>query len=226
MKNTSLNDAYERLWKVVPGFGGILEAGPKGVRTSDDKHVCRIFRNKRLYPTIVFDHKHFKVHELVAAAWLETPPPIYKIEHIDGDISNFSPDNLKYTDLSEEFPEKRAEIRKVELRKKARTRQKELQRPLENQKRVAKDTEIRKRGPQQRRYGSNSPSARLDECVVMEIIYLHDTGNYRLTELAAATGVNKSTVLAITSGKSWRNVSIKVCPRAWLQPDEGKKKKM
>jgi hypothetical protein len=105
------DDITPECWLPVIGYEGVYEVSDFGrVRSARSGHgsfVGRILKshpNPRGYPDIVLRKDgsvhHFRIHQLVASAFLTPEDGKYEINHIDGNKANNSVANLEYTTRS------------------------------------------------------------------------------------------------------------------------------
>lgn len=89
-------------WKVIEGTYGLLEVSSEGriksnmrdgrilKQQSDKKGYCRV------RVTVKREQKSFKVHRLVASAFVPNPKGLPQVNHIDGNKQNNRADNLEW----------------------------------------------------------------------------------------------------------------------------------
>lgn len=93
-------DETPEIWKPVtePEFGDTYMVSNKG-------RMARVLKGSKIsddwYPSIIMSkrgvqYRAFRVHQLVAWAFLGPQPEGTVINHIDGDKTNATPDNLEY----------------------------------------------------------------------------------------------------------------------------------
>lgn len=97
----------EEIWKDVTGYEGLYMVSNLGkvasvLRQGTKGNILTPTINKRGYHFVGLnkDHvrKNFKVHRLVAVAFIPNPCGYSEINHIDGDKSNNCVENLEWTD--------------------------------------------------------------------------------------------------------------------------------
>lgn len=110
------------IWKDIKGYEGLYQVSNLGrVKSTEREILCsnQYVKFKRTYPEIVLSayslehnykqvtiskngvNKGFLVHRLVAEAFIPNPGNKPEVNHIDGDPSNNSADNLEWVTRSE-----------------------------------------------------------------------------------------------------------------------------
>lgn len=90
----------KEVWKVIPDTNGLYEASTYGnIRRVDGKIIKQCIRNNK-YKAVCLSIKgkcsmHY-VHRLVAKTFIGPNPDGCEVDHIDGDPSNNSLENLRY----------------------------------------------------------------------------------------------------------------------------------
>lgn len=113
----------EEEWRPIPGYEGLYDASSNGrIRshpgktTSNSRFRRRVWKSRIMKPKYPLSskrkdgrvslwkdgvHKDFLVSRLVAMAWLGVPTEETTVNHIDGDYTNNSVNNLEWTPLSD-----------------------------------------------------------------------------------------------------------------------------
>lgn len=104
------------IWKDVPGYSGLYQVSNLGrvkslARTKPGKHGSFVPVRERIlkhnldkdgYCIVLLcktakEHRHFRVHRLVAMAFLNNPENLPEIDHLDGNPANNNVLNLRYS---------------------------------------------------------------------------------------------------------------------------------
>lgn len=117
----------EELWKDIPGYEGLYQASNLGrIRsaprktTSSARYKVRVWKTRIIKPKIErryrdskgnvdervdlwknSEHKTMLVSRLVAMAWVDGYEPTLTVNHIDGNPSNNTPENLEWVTIGE-----------------------------------------------------------------------------------------------------------------------------
>lgn len=96
-------------WRDIEGYEGYYQVSNSGRIKSSRKvykeQLLKHFDNGQGYSVVMFrvnkEYKHFRVHRLVASAFIPNPENKPYINHIDGNKSNNKVDNLEWCTRSE-----------------------------------------------------------------------------------------------------------------------------
>lgn len=117
----------EELWKDIPGYEGLYQASnlgrirsTPGKTTSSARYKVRVWKTRIIKPKIErryrdskgnvdervdlwknSEHKTMLVSRLVAMAWVDGYEPTLTVNHIDGNPSNNTPENLEWVTIGE-----------------------------------------------------------------------------------------------------------------------------
>lgn len=91
-------------WKEIPGFpgyeisiyGDVYFKGDVSGKLRRKSGICVQHRNRLGYMTVHINGKIYYVHRLLAITYIENPENKKEIDHIDGNPSNNSLDNLRW----------------------------------------------------------------------------------------------------------------------------------
>lgn len=89
------------IWKDVPGYIGLYKVSNYGhVKSIKKQLVLKICGSGNRYKTVALCNgmrKTFRLHRLVAAAFIPNPENKPCVDHIDGDRANNHADNLRWS---------------------------------------------------------------------------------------------------------------------------------
>ena len=71
----------------------------KGYNTRTQNGVIR----GKTYPGVTYKGVHYRVHMLMALAWLGTIPQGWEVDHLNGDINNWTLDNIRIVTIAENY---------------------------------------------------------------------------------------------------------------------------
>lgn len=57
----------------------------------------------RIYPGVTYKGVHYRVHILMALAWIGSIPAGWQVDHINGDINNWTRDNIRIVTVAENY---------------------------------------------------------------------------------------------------------------------------
>lgn len=104
------------IWKDVPGYIGLYKVSNYGrVKSVNKQLVLKTCGSGNRYKTVALCNgmrKTFRVHRLVAAAFIPNPDNKPCIDHIDGDRANNHADNLRWVTYLENNKAMRYALRK------------------------------------------------------------------------------------------------------------------
>lgn len=93
------------IWKDIPGYVGLYKVSNYGrVKSIKKQLVLKICGSGNRYKTVALCNgmrKTFRLHRLVAAAFIPNPDNKPCIDHIDGDRTNNHADNLRWVTVKE-----------------------------------------------------------------------------------------------------------------------------
>lgn len=204
-------------WRPVVGFEGWYEVSDRGrvrrVRGGNGTHVGRMSKislDAYGYPRVSMsknsDRRMYKVHRLVAEAFLGPCPEGMGVNHKDADKTNNAPGNLEYL----------TPRRNLQHAKKlglfvsggdhwTRRNPEKLPRGDQNWTRIHRDKMPR---------GEDSPQAKLSSEAVLEIWRRANAGRERQRDIAAEFGVCQMTVSRIKRAKRWTHLLGNLSPRS------------
>ena len=55
------------------------------------------------YPGVIYHNVHYRVHILMALAWIGPIPVGYQVDHTNGDINNWTLDNIRIVTIAENY---------------------------------------------------------------------------------------------------------------------------
>ena len=77
------------------------------VNTSRNRNYGQLspggFRSGHTYPRVDYKGKTYYVHRLMAIAWIGVIPEGWQVDHINGDIYNWSLDNIRIVTMAENY---------------------------------------------------------------------------------------------------------------------------
>ena len=89
------------IWKDVPGYIGLYKVSNYGhVKSIKKQLVLKICGSGNRYKTVALCNgmrKTFRLHRLVAAAFIPNPDNLPEIDHIDGNRANNDATNLRWS---------------------------------------------------------------------------------------------------------------------------------
>ena len=96
-----LNGCIMEIWKDVPGYIGLYKVSNHGrVKSVKKQLVLKICGSGNRYKTVALCNgmrKTFRLHRLVAAAFIPNPDNLPEIDHIDGNRANNDATNLRWS---------------------------------------------------------------------------------------------------------------------------------
>ncbi len=57
----------------------------------------------KTYPGVTYKGVHYRVHILMALAWIGSIPAGWEVDHINGDINNWTRDNIRIVTVAENY---------------------------------------------------------------------------------------------------------------------------
>jgi len=104
-KKCNCNNVDEEEFKPVDGFDNYLVSNFGNIKNSKTNKILKLINNSEGYKVInLFKNKKvkmFRVHRLVAIAFLENPDNKPKVDHIDNNPSNNNVKNLRWATSSD-----------------------------------------------------------------------------------------------------------------------------
>lgn len=121
MPSICANISTEETWKDVPGYEGLYSVSNQGQIRSHDRLIDRTAQQKGIYTlagrilklredadgyllvdlNAGHDRKTFKVHRVVAEAFLPNPSNLPHVDHRNGERSDNAVSNLKWSSVKE-----------------------------------------------------------------------------------------------------------------------------
>lgn len=99
----------EERWQAIPNYKGLYEVSSLGrvrslnYRKTGKTQILKLVINKKGYLQVELwkegKKKNYKVHRLVAEAFLENPQNLPQVNHLDENKQNNNVENLEYCDL-------------------------------------------------------------------------------------------------------------------------------
>ena len=88
------------MWKDIKGFEGLYQISDKGeVKSLIRNKILKLTQDKDGYLTVGLKGKKFKVHRLVAEAFIDNPNNYPCVNHKDENKKNNSVDNLEWCSI-------------------------------------------------------------------------------------------------------------------------------
>ena len=92
----------EEIWKIIESDTRYEVSNLGNIRNTKTKRLRKLEMNEKGYLRVKLD-KQYRVHRLVALAFIENPENKPEVDHIDGDKRNNKVDNLRWVTGEREY---------------------------------------------------------------------------------------------------------------------------